>query len=170
MYQVDPIALAATFISGCALFATIWQAHISRKHNRISVQPSLVWNRKQSITNAGIEVAFSIKNCGAGLAMVRDRFFIIDGQRFETSTNQDEILELAETLLGQKLPYVIREHGLPGIGSSIPPNEESLVVKIFFPGANSPLLNSALSGLAGVNFCLAYKSLYDEPFFLIRAL
>jgi hypothetical protein len=165
MSTLDPVAIAAAITSLCALFATLWQAQITREHNRLSVRPTLVWHQMRSITDAGIEVVFSVRNCGIGPALVKDRYFMLNGRRFTSvAPHGDQIRELGEAVLAQKLSYFIREHGLPGIGVTIPQNAEYVIARISFPNASPSLLDSIR--IDEVAFCLTYESSYKETYHL----
>jgi hypothetical protein len=125
----------------------------------------MVWERRRSITDAGVELVYSIKNHGVGPAIIRDRFFLVNGQRFNASTTHgDEVLELSQALLRNKIPYFLREHGLPGKRTTIPQNGEHVIVRLHFPAVVAPQVDLVLSQLDEVIFCLEYESLYKKYF------
>jgi len=165
------MSLAATFIAGCALIATLWQAHLSRTHNRLTVRPIMVMERQREVTDTGIELIYHLKNHGIGPAIIEDRFFVLNGHRFEAATvSGDEILELSEVLLKDKIYYFLREHGLPGKKTTIPQNGGHVIARIYFPNVATQQLDSTLAHLGEVQFSLKYKSLYGTPFELIESL
>lgn len=167
MSTPDIISTVAAVIALCALFATAWQAYIAREHNRLSVRPALVLHRANVVTNDGTEISFSVRNCGIGPAIVRERLFHVEGKRFLPSTQpNDQVQCLCEAVLGGKIEYLLREHGLPGEGAPIPPNGEHIVARIFFQGVQPPLIDSLLQSIPEVTFHIHYESLYKERFVL----
>ena len=63
----DYIAICAGIIAICALFATLYQAYLSRVHNRLSVKPHLVATKVFFI---GQPASISINNHGLGPAII----------------------------------------------------------------------------------------------------
>ena len=163
--EPDLWSIAATFIAACALIATVWQAHLTRKHNRLSVRPILVWERSRIVRNDGIELIYSVRNHGVGPAIIRDRFFLLKGNRFSTEdAHGDEILELSQALLKDKIQYFLLQHGLPGTKTTIPQNGEHVIARVYFPSITSLQLEATLGELDEVTFCLNYASLYNKRF------
>jgi hypothetical protein len=167
MSTADTLAVVAIFIAGCALFATVWQAHLTRVHNRLSVRPVLVWHHSVLATDAGTEVLFSILNCGVGPATVQERFFLVNGHRDDIpEAGSDEVRRLAGAMLTDHITYQLRQHGLPREGSTIPQNGEHVIARIFFPAASPATVNSVLTNVDPVHFHINYQSLYEERFSL----
>lgn len=164
MTSADKIALAAAIIAACAFFVTIWQAHMSRSHNRLSVRPLLVWRRDCSITEAGTEIALVVRNCGVGPAIVKERFFSVSGDRFSAASGlEDEVQQVVKAVLAQRSVYHLRQHGLPGVGTAIPPGGEHVVARIFFPDADGAKVDSIIEQAGKTSFCIRYESLYGQP-------
>ena len=65
-------------IAFCALGLTIWQACITRKHNRLSVTPHLTtWTHSDKAKNL---YAFELLNNGIGPALINNFQIQVDGQ------------------------------------------------------------------------------------------
>jgi hypothetical protein len=61
---LDSVAVASLVVALCAMVATVWQAAIARKHNRLSVRPVLTLYRRE------IDGVISVRNNGSGPAIV----------------------------------------------------------------------------------------------------
>ena len=70
----DVIAISSVAIALLAMFATFWQAHIARRHNRLSVRPFME-HRQERIP--GQHVTVSIVNHGLGPATLTTVFFTV---------------------------------------------------------------------------------------------
>ena len=84
----DIIAISSAVIATLALLATFWQAHIARRHNRLSIQPFLE-HRQERIPGQHISVA--IINHGLGPALLESVFFTISSNKAKLSI--DEFLD-----------------------------------------------------------------------------
>ena len=69
MESSDIIAISAAFITLCAFFTTLWQGHLTRRHNKLSIKPSL--NFDQNLRHSGVDVKYTVKNSGLGPAMIK---------------------------------------------------------------------------------------------------
>jgi hypothetical protein len=168
MTSADKIALAAAFIAACAFVVTLWQAHVARAHNRLSVRPLLVWSRDRVITEAGVEIAFTVRNFGIGPAMIERRFFTVDGSMFEAPAgSSDEVEALVHAVFGTPLPCQLKQHGLPGVGAAIPQGGEHVIAKLFFQNYRAEAVDAMVKELPKVAFQINYKSLYRESYTLI---
>jgi hypothetical protein len=66
---------ASLFVALLALFVSFWQAHLSKRHNKLSVRPHL-----QGFTNDDDGVCkFSILNCGLGPAVIKEIRLTLNG-------------------------------------------------------------------------------------------
>ncbi|MEQ1658414.1 MAG: hypothetical protein ABL896_06510 [Hylemonella sp.] len=168
MSASDKIAAAAAFIAACAFAATWWQAHLAHTHNRLSVRPLLVWVRDRSITDAGTEVAFIVRNCGVGPAIIKNRHFTLGDKIFvPPEGTSDQVAELARAVFGASVPYQLRQHGLPGTDTAIPPGEQHVIAKIFFPNYSDETVDSIFAQVGKITFRMEYESLYKEPATLV---
>lgn len=161
----DVIATCSLFIAVCALFATAWQSWLAYQHNRLSVQPHLVWHiaRRHHADASGI--TFSIRNLGLGPAVIRERYFTKDGVKFKRpDLNIEEVPGFIAHVFGERVNYLVQTSGLPGKDASIPANGEVVVVDLLFPKANAKQLK-IIEELAGdVAFHAKYESIYGKKF------
>lgn len=159
----DIIALAAAAVAVCALFATIWQAILARRHNRLSVRPLLVSVVDRKIDDAGAEITLLVRNCGVGPAIVKERGFWRDGKPFLADAD-DEVSAVLQHALASKYPWSLKKHGLPGIGTAIPPGGEHVIASVFFKKYTRQMADIALESGKDIFFRLRYQSLYEEVF------
>jgi len=76
-WQEDAVAYCATIVAIAALSTSIWQAHLSAKHNRLSVRPLL---RASTDFGAAFEVpGLFLKNQGVGPAIISSAHLYLDG-------------------------------------------------------------------------------------------
>lgn len=167
MTPSDIIATCSVLVAVFAFVETAWQAWLSHRHNRLSVRPLLVWhiNRRDDPKRAGI--TYSIKNLGLGPAVIRERYFTKDGERFVApGIPIDEVKAFVEHVIGQQVQYHLHSFGLPGKDAAIPSQGEVVVIDIEFPTLGQDLLPT-LRGMAGdIAFHIKYESMYGEPFSL----
>jgi len=165
----DFTAIAAAVIAACALVATIWQAFLTRAHNRLSVRPHLVRSIDRHVDGTGTEMTLRIKNCGIGPAIVRERGFCIDGKPFEPpEAESDEVSAIFKFALGSKYPWQLRRQGLPGIGTAIPPGGEHVIASVHFNQYSRAMADAAVESAGDIYFFLKYESLYGERYELPR--
>ena len=165
MTSSDIIALSSAVIAICALFATAWQAWLAYQHNRLSVRPLLVWHiaRKNSLVCPGI--AFTVRNLGLGPAVIRERYFTKDNQRFLRPDGQtDEVQAFVTHVLGAKIQYQLKQFGLPGKDGAIPSQGEILIAELEFPDLRSSNLELVFQMAGDVAFNLNYESMYGEKY------
>lgn len=163
MQNSDYIAISSAVIALLAMGATIWQAWVTRKHNYLSVRPLLVWYIERKNSSDGAELICLLRNKGIGPAIVTDRYFTINGQRFKpTGIQTDEALQLVQTALGQKYKYDVKQWGLPGKNSAILSQEEVSILHLSFSGMSHETLSLVMESMNYINFHLDYESLYGH--------
>lgn len=166
LFNLSGIRISAELIiSLCAIFLTIYQAVLTRKHNWLSVRPHLVWDIRKTRFHTGIELCFVLQNKGIGPAIIKDRYFILDGDRFD-SDKSDEVESLAKALIGNKFPFHLYRHGLPGRGVAIAPGGEIVVAHLIFNEQMQPYENQLNELMNRAAFKATYESLYREKFVL----
>ena len=156
----DVIAVAAVLTAIFSLFATIWQAKISRDHNKLSVRPILKFTRGRTFEERFITLRYSIKNDGFGPAIVKEQFFTLNGDVVPHLPGSDYVRDVVDQALGGRFHYVLRHHGLPGVGSAIPAQGECVIIEIEFPGISEQALEVVEA--TDIKFSLRYESLYLE--------
>ncbi|MCF7486757.1 hypothetical protein AB4277_00900 [Vibrio splendidus] len=82
----EKIALGALVIASCSFALTIYQAWLSRLHNRMQVKPyiDLTW---VSTLNDGFKC--SLKNYGVGPAYVEKVNYYLDGKKYQIESSDD---------------------------------------------------------------------------------
>lgn len=158
----DVIAIAAAAIALCALGATLWQAHIARRHSRLSVRPYLDEHVGRS---ANEPFRLSIVNSGLGPAIVTRSSVLVDGKEFEVGAVVDWP---AFARFAHDLPSEM-QWTLMTTGTVVPPGSQVDIVK-WSADFNSPSEHRAVHNKLGrVGLLVSYKSMYDEYFSLHRA-
>lgn len=147
-----------TFIAVCAMIATIWQAWLSRNHNKLSVKPhiNIIVNR------AGDKlVNLEIENNGLGPAILKKLQYSFNGVEIES------IAEIANKFdLGDKTI----------ITNSIPENNKLALaagqrielISIKNSKEDEDNRDKGLKFINNLDFNLTYESIYKEEFRLPR--
>lgn len=162
---MDWTAVGSIVLGGCALVTTIYQAHLSRKHNRLSVRPHLTRHTDIQKDTIGATYRFTLSNCGIGPALISELYFLVDGERFPSSRNSsDEVAAVVEAVIGRKYAYELLEHGLPGEASALSPGQTFVIAVIRFPIANGLIREAIESEIDRIDMSITYKSMYDEVF------
>jgi hypothetical protein len=156
----------ATFAVATGAFGVgLWQGYLARLHNRLVVRPALTWQRNIEINDGGlVEVTFSFENSGVGPAVIRDRYFLVDRERFAPKPGEDEVQALVAKLVGDRMRHQLRQHGLPAVNAAFPEGRCQVIAKILFIGASIDTVKAFLQTLPEVRFRATYESLYGERF------
>lgn len=165
MISSDIIATSSVIVAVLAFFATVWQAWLAHRHNRLSVRPLLVWHIGRKSAANGASITYSVRNLGLGPAVIKDRHFTKDGARFAVPTvSTDEVNAFVEYVLRRKVQYQLQTFGLPGRGAAIPSQGEVVIADIHFPGAKSEELATFEELTGKIDFHVKYESMYREKF------
>lgn len=95
---VDVVGIAAVMVAAFALFATLWQSYVTRRHNRLSVAPYLrfdVYWTHTDIKEAGIYLA----NKGVGPAIIRSFSVSLDGEPSRYTSSPGPCLSTSEYVI-----------------------------------------------------------------------
>lgn len=156
---------AAVIVAGFAFVATAWQGAITRRHNKLSVTPMLMFHHEKRITAEGTHFRFVIKNVGIGVAAVTDRYFTIKGQRHSPTDPKKVIKEICNIAVGNMFQYAITSEGLFGPKAKIPAGAEITLLSVFFPGMKAPELHEVVETLAErIDFVVEYESIYGDKY------
>jgi hypothetical protein len=158
----DIIAISSIVIAVLALFATWWQAWLTHKHNRLVVRPFLAWCHDRNHGQNCLEVVFSLSNQGIGPAIVRERYFYLDGKHFKNQSDKSDVECLVDELLPLEWKCWIKEQGLPGLNHAIPAGSSFVIAHLVF---DESVLNNASQLdeiLKRVRFCVVYEDLYGK--------
>ena len=138
MTNPTPVEIGTLVIALCALAATIWQAAISRRHNKLSVRPVLTLYRQD------IDGVIYVKNNGSGPAIVKAYEVWKNGNRIE----DDQWPSL--------MPHVFEAPDLT-IGCAIAVGDKVELVK-----SAAYLDNSHVAPLQALKFRIVYESIYGQ--------
>lgn len=166
MSNSDIIAYSSVVIALCALFATVWQAQLAYKHNRLSIKPVLVWHiARKDVGENSCGICFSLRNLGMGPAIIRDRYFSKDGVRFEVlSIKTNEVRDFVDHVYGSQIQYKLKNFGLPGKNSAMANGQEIIVADVEFPSLPLDQIQTAINLAGSVEFHVKYESIYEEKF------
>ena len=98
----DLIALSAVVIAICALFTSVWEARIARRHNVLSVRPHI----EVVVDSTPTEVCvLSFKNGGLGPAMIDAISFHFEGATYQPKS-VDEYIRFLQLFAGVQMDGV----------------------------------------------------------------
>lgn len=122
------------------------------------MRPHLVWSIDRNYSNEDLTITFTLLNQGIGPALIRDRYFELDGKRFHA----DDVEVLAKTILEGQFSYHVTKNGLPGIGSSMPPSGKVVIAKVAIDIKVPEDRKKVEAILNRTSFKVRYESLYQE--------
>lgn len=153
LYEYKGIEITLSqVIAACALALTIWQASLTRKHNRLTVKPVLDWWLDSSETH----LHFWIDNKGLGTAKIDDFIMHIDGKPLTFERLKTAFSKLPFDFTYK--PYIT--HIEPG-DSAISKDERKYLVKLDFDNpVNIDRIEKYLESIISIK--INYSSLYGE--------
>lgn len=162
MNNSDLIALCAMIVAVLSLFATAWQAHLSHRHNKLSVRPRLDWT---GCYTQGGPIYIEIVNHGLGPE-------IIDFYQFEAGgichlvDDEDLPQSIEEKFLAK--PFSL-EWATITPGTPLPAGSAYKLFTCLVDPKDASQYREACSFLQSVRFTIKYKSIYDESFTATRS-
>lgn len=165
--QVEPIKISdwlSIIVAGLAFGVTWWQAKITREHNKMSVTPMLVSGNHWELSPTALTVSFVVKNAGVGVALVSDRYFTFEGNRFNPLQADLTIEELCALAFKKIVPYHVANTGLFAEKAKIPPGAELTIAKLVFPNPQTDLREVVIGLTNKIDFHVKYECLYGEKF------
>lgn len=153
--------LSSAVIALCALGLTIWQAHIARRHNMLSVTPHLTTWRNMDKANNKYEV--QLLNNGIGPAFIRSFQIQVDGQPI--TGEGYEPIEKALKILFPQSQYRLY-HSFLARGYAMAANEIRSLVTIHFLGDEAPEKEEVEHNFKRTRLLIEYSSIYEQPFVL----
>lgn len=154
--------IAAFVVSVCAIALTIYQAYISRKHNRLSVRPSLSTfiDSDPAPDNARITlVSVKLMNSGLGPAYIKSFEILVGGEAI-TVKSPDEmhrlvLKHLPGTIVDDRCRYVVlgKHHVM---AKDMPVEIAQIALRDITPAQTEPMKSFALR--------IRYESAYGESF------
>jgi hypothetical protein len=156
--HVHTLEVTSLFIAFLALFTSVYQAELSRKHNRLSVVPIIYFSFNK------IENELSIINHGTGPGIV---------QSLELKTNDEYLFNVNFSRLRSIVKKLIEDNNLnlASCDYSVSAGKSFMVIN---SNHNVPLLKlinedrkedfAKLTGM--LEFGICYKSIYNDRFFI----
>lgn len=156
--RIEPemlVGLSAVFIGVCALFVSLYEAHLMRQEQRAAVIPIVELARSYYRTTEddgtqGWRLTMHAENVGIGPALVRDFVVSVDGEPQQTWRSAFQALLDTD----EEIPY-----GQSTInGRTIPPDRIIEMVSV----SNSETVAGILSEFDRLEFSACYCSIFDE--------
>lgn len=151
--------LSSAVIALCALGLTIWQAHIARRHNMLSVAPHLTAWRHSDKTNNLFSV--ELLNNGIGPALIRSFQVQVDGHVI--AGEGYEPIEKALKVIFSQYQYSSYQSFVSN-GYAMSPNEARPLVTVQFSGERLPQPEEIEHATKRIRILIEYSSMYGEPF------
>jgi len=152
---METIFICSILIASLALITTFWQGIVTRKHNRLSVTPSLKITRHYFEFS---KIIFDVKNCGIGPAFIKSYQINVNGQALQGSG-----ISMSKSLC--KLLHVDHSRCMfyyPDIDEAISPGENiNLIIVDYSNIKNSSLPKGVISDLG---FSIGYRSIYGKSY------
>jgi len=153
------IALTSIVIAGAALFVTIWQGFVTRRHNRLMVRPVFRIDRDE-LNDQPIRII--LHNVGVGPGFI-DRFDVmVDGANIVG----DRVTRMNTAMDRIGLREYRIQYFSPSIGEAINVGESQALIKITVSVNNTPIFNTMIAVLPRLTFSIAYKSIYGETYYV----
>ncbi len=149
------IAISSVVIAVCALGISIWQGYLTRKHNRLTVNPYAVIQVDLSAQSE--QVGVQIRNQGVGPMIINSI-----GIRRENDYIDFKNMSITKDFLDlQGGDFVFRIN----TGSvSILPNEETWIISTTKHQSNKDLISRLKAALNNSTIEITYKSIYGEKY------
>lgn len=158
MTASDWIALSSVVIALCAFGASLWQAHATSKHNRLSAKPTLQTN----FVVKRDEVHGSLLNVGLGPALLDELRFRFNDREFNFFDDSfNEFLDLFSNPGGNHTDFYVQR--VP-TGTVIPVGGEFLLFRVLNASKDSEHIERLNAMLPRLQFKSAYRSMYEEHF------
>lgn len=151
--------LSSAVIALCALGLTVWQAHIARRHNMLSVAPHLtVWRHSDRTNNV---FSVDLLNNGIGPALIRSFQVQVDGHVI--GGEGYEPIEKALKVIFPQYQYSSYQSFVSS-GYAMSPKEVRSLVTIQFSGDRLPQPEEIEHATKRIRILIEYSSMYGEPF------
>jgi len=152
----------STIIALCALFLTIYQSYLQRKHNRLSVKPRLSTTTEFTYTDNMLIYKAHLINCGLGPAVIKS-FNIVHGEKVIPVHHYQDFFDMLETLfVGQIHPdsrlFVFRKEGALGLG------ENECIANLLIRETPEMPISKIQTLLLEYGLYIEYESAYAEKF------
>jgi hypothetical protein len=152
---------SSVVVAVCALGLTVWQAAISRRHNRLSVTPHLTtWTQSEEATGT---YSFEILNNGIGPALIQNFSLQVDGQPI-TGEGAEPIEKALKVLFPQ---YAFRSsQAFMARGYMMSAKEARSLVAVQFYGERLPRQAEVDHATKRTRLIIKYESIYGDEYLL----
>ena len=155
---------AATIIALCALFFTAWQISVTRRHNKLSVQPhiatfTLITDEGEGEDTRAI-VNIVLSNNGLGPAIIRNFEYSFDGEKIkfnDTSEANKYMSKFAQGTCSIKQCSILKKMYVLPVGYEI------VLVELAFPMTKN-VSNEINEFLDRVDISVEHESIYGDNF------
>jgi hypothetical protein len=148
---------SSVVVAVCALGLTVWQAVISRRHNRLSVTPHLTtWTQSDEATG---RYSVEVLNNGIGPALIRIFCVYVDGQGI--GGEGPEPIEKALKILFPTYAYRSSQ-AFMAPGYMMSPKESRSLVAVQFLGPPLPKQEEVDHATRRTRLLIEYESIYGD--------
>ena len=150
---------SSSIIAICALALTIWQAYITRQHNKLSVAPYLTtWSTADGDNG---DYLIEIVNNGVGPALIKTFQVFVDGAEIKGDTS--ELVEKATKILFSNYEYQSANSFLSN-GYMMAEKNKHEVLSIKFIGQKKPSYQEYRQTIERARLLIEYESIYKDKF------
>ena len=148
---------SSAVIAVCALGFTVWQAAITRRHNKLSVTPHLTtWTQSEQATG---RYSVEILNNGIGPALIKSFSVQVDGQPI--GGEGSEPIEKALKVLFPQYSFHSSQVYMAR-GYMMSPKEARSLVTVQFFGERFPGQEEVDHAMKRTRLLIEYESIYGE--------
>jgi len=143
------------YVAIIALVVAIWQGIVNRRHNRLSIKPSLRIDRCIFATKSTF---IELCNTGAGPAIIKSIRVFVDAEPLPGDTRNPQLEALSKLGLSdlQWQTYDINP------GESFGAGERHEMILLVSPIKDSKTLERVKNGLLKISYEIKYASVYGE--------
>lgn len=153
--------LSSAIIAFCAFWLTVWQAKITRNHNKLSVTPHLTTWSQRDVANCRYSV--ELLNNGIGPALIESFNIYVDGLLI--SGEGMESIEKALKILFPQYQFASWQ-SFVATGYIMAEKEGRNLVTIVFQGEKVPSPVEVDHATKRARLLITYKSIYGDQFIL----
>lgn len=150
---------SSAVVAFCALGLTVWQAFITRRHNKLSVRPHLTTWIRSDRTNHLYQI--DLLNNGIGPAFILSFQICVDGHAIVGE--RSEPIEKALRVLFSQYQFT-SDQSFVGPGYSMAAKESRTLVAVQFHGDSLPKSEEVDHCIKRARLRIVYSSIYDERF------
>ena len=152
---------AAVIIALCALFYTAFQAHTTRKHNKLSVTPHIttfVYNHAKPGEGS---LTSELTNNGLGPAVIKSFKIFLNGTELNIQSSEQAGKKLKEILEGKVFDHSTT---ILNNGYHVPAGEKRIIFAVRFPINEKQTVKDFQQKLENLSLTIEYESIYGQKF------